>query len=85
MKHPEGFELPIHKSLTERILLGGVPRELAILSLTVGGVLLFGTHSLLSIVLAFLFHVGAVAATKKDQMIYEVVRRAIKHKRFYDA
>ena len=28
----DGFEMPIHRSLTQQIMLAGVPREIAILN-----------------------------------------------------
>ena len=31
-RHIEGFEIPVHRALTEPILLGGAPRAVAILN-----------------------------------------------------
>ena len=35
----EGFEIPIHRSLTQPIMIGGVPREIAILNGTLSAAL----------------------------------------------
>ncbi len=45
----EGFSVPVHRSLTQPILLGGAPREFAILNGTLGTALLFGLHSLIGV------------------------------------
>ena len=43
----EGFSVPVHRSLTQPILLGGAPREFAILNGTLAAALFFGLHTLL--------------------------------------
>ena len=41
----EGYEIPIHSSLTQVIMIAGVPRELAILNGTLTAALVLGLHS----------------------------------------
>ena len=62
----EGFTVPVHRSLTQPILLGGAPREFAILNGTLGTALLFGLHSLIGVPVCLVLHVVAVALAKKD-------------------
>lgn len=45
----EGFEVPIHRSLTQPILMGGVPRDIALLNGTITAALVFGMHSFLGL------------------------------------
>jgi len=44
-----GFEVPIHRSLTQQIMLAGVPREIAILNGTTVAAFGLGLHSYWSI------------------------------------
>jgi len=39
---PEGFEAPLHRALTEPILLGGAPRTVAIANGTLGAAIGLG-------------------------------------------
>ncbi|HAY05439.1 MAG TPA: VirB3 family type IV secretion system protein [Hyphomonas sp.] len=39
---PEGYVTPLHTSLTRPVLLGGVPREFAILNATIAAAIAFG-------------------------------------------
>ena len=57
----EGFSAPIHKSLTDKILIMGVPRELAILNGTIGAAVTFGLQSLWAIPFFLLCHLSLVA------------------------
>ena len=54
----EGFEIPIHRSLTQTIMLGGVPREIAILNGTLMAALVLGMHSLLGVPLGLVIHLS---------------------------
>lgn len=81
----EGFQIPIHNSLTQPILIGGAPREFAILNATLGTALLFGLHSILGVPLVIITHTVAVMLTKKDPMFLETFKRHLNHKPFYQA
>lgn len=83
--HIEGFEVPIHRSLTTPILIMGVPRAFAILNGTFLSAIVFGLHSLYVIPVCLFLHVLAIYATKKDEQFFEVFKRMIKHKTFYRA
>jgi type IV secretion system protein TrbD len=39
---PEGYVIPLHTALTRPVLLGGVPREFAILNATLAAAIAFG-------------------------------------------
>ena len=71
----QDFQVPIHNSLTQPILIGGAPREFAILNATLGSALLFGLHSILGVPLVIITHTVAVMLTKKDPMFLETFRR----------
>lgn len=79
----EGFSVPVHRSLTQPILLGGTPREFAILNGTIGAALLLGLHSYLGVPACIVLHLIAVALTRQDPSFLETFRRHINHKPYY--
>jgi type IV secretory pathway TrbD component len=82
-KAMEGFSVPVHRSLTQPILLGGAPREFAILNGTLAAALLFGLHSLLGLPICLVLHAGAVALAKQDPQFLDTFKRHINHKPYY--
>lgn len=79
----EGYEIPIHKSLTEQILIGGVPRTIALINGTLVAALGLGLHSFLALPVGFLIHVLALAATKADPDFFSCFRRHLRQKNLY--
>jgi type IV secretory pathway TrbD component len=79
----EGFSVPVHRSLTQPILIGGAPREFSILNGTVGAALLFGLHSYLGVPVCIVLHLVAVALAKQDPSFLDTFRRHINHKAYY--
>jgi type IV secretory pathway TrbD component len=74
-----GFESPVHRALTESLLLAGAPRALAILNGTLAGALGLGLRLwLLGLVVWAVGHGLAVWAAKRDPLFVEVVRRHIR-------
>jgi type IV secretory pathway TrbD component len=75
-----GFYAPVHRSLTEPILLGGAPRAVAILNGTLAAAVGLGLR--LWIVGGAIWLVGhllAVWAAKRDPAFVEVVRRHMRY------
>jgi type IV secretory pathway TrbD component len=81
----DGFEVPIHRSVTEPILVAGVPREVMIINLTSAGVFILGAHIWLSAPIFLIIHWVAVYATKKDAQFFEAFLRHLQQKSYYDA
>ena len=78
---PDGFELILHRSLTEPILIGGAPRAAAILIGTVSAALALGLRLWLAgLVLWIIGHSAAVWLAKRDPDFVEVAIRHTKHK-----
>jgi len=71
-----GFSVPVHRALTEHILLGGAPRSIAIMNGTLAGAVGLGLRLWL-VGLAFwaIGHFAAVWAAKRDPQFVEVGRR----------
>lgn len=79
----EGFEVPLHRSLTEPILLGGAPRGLAILIGTLAAAIGIGLQLWLPGLLIWICgHSAAVCAARRDPKIVEVLLRHVKHRSY---
>ncbi|UPJ48449.1 VirB3 family type IV secretion system protein [Bradyrhizobium sp. 200] len=74
-----GFVAPVHRALTEPILMGGAPRSVAILNGTLAAALGLGLRLWLAgLLLWFIGHMAAVWAAKHDLEFVEVTRRHIR-------
>ena len=78
---PDAFEAPIHRSLTEPILVAGLPRRFAILLWTPGMVIVLGLYQIWFLPIALALHVAFAALTKKDPHFVEVFGRALRAQR----
>ena len=77
----EGFEAPIHRSLAEPILLGGVPRGIAILNGTISAALGIGLQQWIAgLILWAVGHSIALFAAKHDPAFAGVLARHLKQK-----
>jgi type IV secretion system protein TrbD len=76
LSHPDevvGFSVPVHRALTEPILLGGAPRSIAILNGTLGGAVGLGLRRVVLLIWA-IGYFTAVWAGKRDPLFVEVGR-----------
>ena len=82
--HVPGFEAPLHRALTEPILLGGAPRAIAIVNGTVAAALGLGLQMWVAgIVLWLLGHSLAVFAAKRDPDFAPVLARHLRQKAWW--
>ena len=81
-----GFDVPVHRALTEQILLGGAPRAVAILNGTLAAALGLGLRLWIA-GLAFwiIGHAAAVWAAKRDAQFIDVVRRHLRYPTWFGA
>jgi len=80
-----GFEVPLHRSLTEPIFMGGAPRAVAIVNGTLAAAVGIGLRLwLVGIALGLVGHVLAVWGAKADPQFMEVFARHVKHKTFLE-
>ena len=71
-----GFEAPVHRALTEPVLLAGAPRALAILNGTLAAAVGLGLRLwVVGLVIWLVGHALAVWAARRDPHFVEVVRR----------
>ena len=74
-----GSTVPVHRALTEHILLGGAPRALAILNGTLAGAVGLGLRLwLVGLLIWVVGHIAAVWAAKRDPLFVEVGRRHLR-------
>jgi type IV secretion system protein VirB3 len=74
-----GFTVPVHRALTEHILLGGAPRSIAILNGTLAAALGLGLRLwLVGLGLWAIGHLAAVWAARRDPQFVDVVRRHLR-------
>lgn len=80
----ERYQTPIHRSLTQPILLGGAPREFAVLNAAIGVCLVLAMHQWIGVPLWFAIQSAGIALAKHDPYFIETIKRHIDHKPFYD-
>lgn len=74
-----GFTVPVHRALTEPILLGGAPRSIAILNGTLAGAVGLGLQLWFAGILIWAVgHLMAVWAAKRDPLFVEVARQHLR-------
>ena len=75
-----GFYAPVHRALTEPILLGGAPRAVAILNGTLAAALGLGLRLWIPGLAFWLIgHAAAVWAAKRDAQFVDVTRRHLRY------
>lgn len=80
-----GFEIPLHRALTQPIFLGGAPRSIAIVNGTLAAAVGIGLQLWLPGALLWIVgHALAVWGAKLDPQFVEVFARHIKHKPYLD-
>ncbi|MBK7251460.1 MAG: VirB3 family type IV secretion system protein [Gammaproteobacteria bacterium] len=80
-----GFEVPVHRSLTEPILLGGAPRTVAIANGTLAAAVGLGLQLwIVGLVLWIVGHALAVWGARSDAQFMPVFARHLRHKPLLD-
>jgi type IV secretion system protein VirB3 len=79
MAEVPGFTVPVHRALTEHIMLGGAPRSIAILNGTLAAAIGLGLRLwLVGLLIWAVGHVLAVWAARRDPQFVDVVRRHLR-------
>ena len=78
---PPGYEVPLHRALTEPVLIAGAPRGFAILNGTLAAAIGLGLRLWLAGLVVWLAgHAIAVWVTRKDPEFLLVLSRHARHK-----
>lgn len=76
---PHGFLVPVHRALTEHIMLGGAPRGLAIANATLAGAIGLGLQLWIAGLVFFAIgHAASVWAARRDPQFVDVARRHLR-------
>ena len=79
--HIDGFEVPLHRALTEPILLGGAPRGIAIVNGTLAAALGLGLQMWLAGILFWIVgHSLSAFAAKRDPDFASVLARHLRQR-----
>jgi len=74
-----GFDAPVHRALTEPILLAGAPRALAILNGSLAAAIGLGLRLwIVGLAIWLVGHALSVWAARRDPHFVEVVRRHVR-------
>ena len=77
---PAGYFAPVHRALSEPILLGGAPRSLAILTGTLAGAVGLGLRLWIAgLAIWAIGHALGVWAARRDPQFVDVARRHLKY------
>jgi type IV secretory pathway TrbD component len=81
-----GFFAPVHRALTEPLLLAGAPRAIVIFNGTLAAAVGLGLRLWLAGVVIWLVgHLAAVWATRRDPAFIDVVRRHLRYPQHFAA
>jgi len=81
-----GFYVPVHRALTEPILLGGAPRTVAIANGTFAGAVGLGLRLwLVGIAIWVVGHLASVWAARRDAQFVDVARRHLRYPTYLGA
>jgi len=78
MSFDEGFEVPIHRSLTQPILVAGLPRNLGLLLWTITAAFALGLHQIWVLPISLVMHLVFAALAKRDPYFFDVFLRALR-------
>lgn len=73
-QEPEGFRVPIHRSLTEPLMMAGIPRRIAILNGFATFAMVMGAHNLWVVPLGIVSHLVLLALYRRDQYILSIIK-----------
>jgi type IV secretory pathway TrbD component len=74
---PDGFEIPIHRSLTQPIMFAGLPRNFGLLLWTMVAALVLGLHQVWILPIGVMLHAVFAAVARRDPQFFDVFLRAI--------
>lgn len=80
---PEGYVIPVHRSLIDPRLLMGVPRKPAILNGTAIASICLGLQAFWYLPVGIAIHIGMAVLSRYDPQWYDLLIRALKLKQFY--
>lgn len=80
---PEGFVIPVHRSLTEKMLVAGIPREVFYPNIMALGICIVYFQFLYTIPVHFLIHIFSLHIAKSDPDFLKIFREYMPTKEYY--
>jgi type IV secretion system protein VirB3 len=84
MNRLDGFEVPVHRSLVEPMLMAGLPRTLALVLWTTVSAFAFGLRQLWVLPIGIALHLVCAAITRHDPYAFDVLIPALKAQKRLD-
>lgn len=81
MSPEDSLEVPLHRSLTQPIMMAGLPRNLALLLWTAVAAFVLGLHQLWVLPVGGVLHGVFAAMARRDPHFFDVIVRAIGQRR----
>jgi type IV secretion system protein VirB3 len=78
MNRTDGFEVPVHRSLVEPMLMAGLPRTLALVLWTTVAAFAFGLRQVWVLPMGIALHLGCAAVTRGDPYFFDILLPALK-------
>jgi type IV secretion system protein VirB3 len=78
MNRLDGFEVPVHRSLVEPMLMAGLPRTVALVLWTTVSAFAFGLRQVWVLPIGIGLHLLCAAAARHDPYVFDVVIPALK-------
>lgn len=75
--------LPFYRSLSEQILLFGVPKPVIVLNAVLAYIFLFNFHFIYIIPVCILVHAGSIYLAKDDDQFFDCLKKYIHTKNYY--
>lgn len=82
---PDGYEIPVHRALTQPILMAGVPRKVVILNMTLTAAMVMGLGSIWVLPLTLAVHLGFVSACRNDPEFFDILLVHLRQKEALEA
>jgi type IV secretion system protein VirB3 len=74
----DGFEVPVHRSIVEPMLMAGLPRTVALVLWTAIAAFAFGLRQVWVLPLGIVLHFACAAVTRADPYFFDIVVPALK-------
>lgn len=75
---PEGFEVTVHRSLTEPIMFAGLPKSFALLLWTLSLCIVLGLYQIWFLPITIVLHLFFAALARRDPYFFDIFLRAIR-------
>lgn len=76
-------ELPFYRSLSEQVLVFGVPRSVIMLNALVAFLFIINFHFFYILPISLLFHFGCIYVARKDDRFFDCMKIYQQKKSFY--